>query len=155
MPIGALIHRHPVRSAASAIRDAERAIDEAQRQFRAFPALRLQAERSFTPSVGAVENENEYRITAELPGVDPSDLDVSVEEGVLTIKGQRRYPASDGDAASAEDDTRGQFQRRYRFNGEIDEEAVQAKLKHGLLTVTVPKRKAPEPEIRTIPVQVG
>ena len=165
MSIGTLIHRHPMRSAASAILDAERAISEAQRQVRTYPTLRFAAEQSFAPYVSAVENEDAYLITAELPGVDASDLEVIVEDGVLTIKGQRYFPGyekasetageADTDEAADEKDARGRFQRRYRFNGDIDDEAVQAKLKNGLLTVSVPKRKLPEPEVRSIPVEVS
>ena len=159
MSIGALIHRYPMRTRVSAFREADRAIDEAQRRFRAFPTLHLHAERNFAPRVSAVENEDEYVITAELPGVDPADLDVSVEQGVLTIKGQRHFPGRDRDVetdeASADQDAPARFQRRYRFNGEIDEEAVQAKLKNGLMTVTVPKPKRLEPEVRTIPVEAS
>ncbi len=155
MPIGALIHRHPMRSAASAMLDAERALEDVQRQFRAYPALRIANEHTFSPRVSAVENETEYLITAELPGVDAADLSVVVEDSVLTIKGRRFMPGEDSKVEKSEADDRGFFQRRYRFNSEIDEDAVKAKYKNGLLTVSVPKPVVPEPEVRTIPVEVG
>jgi HSP20 family protein len=155
MSIGALIHRHPMRSAASAIIDAERALDEGQHQFRAYPRLRLANEQSFSPRVSAVENELEFLITAELPGVEASDLDVVVEDGVLTIKGKRVLPGAEAEPEGDASDERGHFQRRYRFNTDIDETAVKAVYKNGLLSVTVPKPVAPEPEVRSIPVEVG
>jgi HSP20 family protein len=150
-----------MRSAASALFDAERTLDEMSRQFRSYPALRISTETGFSPRVSAVENETGYTITAELPGVESEDLEVIVEDGVLTIKGQRRLPgepeaeqAADASKSEAED-VRGRFQRRYRFNGEIDEAEVKARYRNGLLTVSVPKRRQPEPEVRTIPVEVA
>ena len=130
-----------------------------------FDDVRFANERVFTPRISAVESEKEFVITAELPGVDPTDLDVVVEDGLLTIKGERRLGSPENEVAADEEQETagagkparrpGEFHRRFRFNSEIDEDAVKARYKDGLLTVTVPKAQPPEPEVRTIPVQVA
>ena len=110
----------------------------------------------FTPSIDAVENEVEYRVTAELPGVDESDFDLVIEDGVLTLKGDKksRYE-SDGDEAQPgyrRVETRwGHFVRRLRFGAEVDEGGVKASYKNGVLEVVVPK-VVEEKKVRTIPV---
>lgn len=156
MAIGALIHRHPMRVAASAMLDAERAIDDIQRSMNSYPRLRLAGADAFAPRVNAVESENDFSITAELPGVEPSDLEVSVEDGVLHLKGLRKSPGWSEDLAADElAKHEARFERSFRFNREIDESAVKAIYRNGLLTVDVPKAEPPKPEIKTIPVEVG
>ena len=114
------------------------------------------------PQIDAQEFETEYRVTAELPGVDGADLEVTVDGGVLCIKGRRCDPQAETDAepsaevdaeASAETDDR--FERRLRFPVAIAEDEVTASCKNGMLRVTVPKLVEPEPEVRTIPVEVA
>jgi HSP20 family protein len=158
MSIGTLVHRHPMRVAASAMLDAERALDEIQRQFTAYPVVRFGTQRPYAPRISAVENEKEYVVTAELPGVEAEHLDVAIEEGVLSIKVEQKSEggeASEPDENSAEkqDQSRSVFARKIRFNGEIDEAAVSASYKNGLLTVTLPKPEPLVPEVRSIPVQ--
>ena len=168
-----------MRGAAAAMLDAERALDEIQRQFPSYPTLRG-TRRRFVPRVEAVEREDHYFVRAELPGVESADLDIAVEEGVLTIKGHRAEgfgaeestvdvkasadePAADAEATNDDADDGAvttanevdSFERRIRFNGEIDEAAVKARYRNGLLSITIPKQKAPEPVIRSIPVQVA
>jgi HSP20 family protein len=153
MPFGTVISAHPRFRTTSVLREAERALDLAQRLGQ---RNTQQADSGFVPRIQAVENESGFVITAELPGVEPADLAVSVEEGVLTLKGERKAPGW-SEEASADEKAKlsTAFTRRIRFNGEIDEEAVSAKYRNGLLTVTVPKRVPPAPEVRTIPVEVA
>ena len=122
------------------------------------------------PSFDAVELEDEYRVSADLPGVEPANLEVSVEDGVLTIRGHRHFSdarAEDGaeDGGEVKDgeqagavarvDERGRFERRLRFPGDIVEEDVKASYKHGVLTVTIPKPEEVKPGIRSIPVETA
>jgi len=160
--------------------DAERALEEIQRQFSHYPTLRRPTQ-GFVPRIEAVEGEDHYLVRAELPGVDAADLEIVVEEGVLTIKGRRSDEqaeavvdvevevadeaaeanaeaptgATDEDAANDAASDVNAFERRIRFNGEVDEAAVKARYRNGLLTVVIPKPRPPEPVIRNIPVQVA
>jgi HSP20 family protein len=139
--------------------------------------------RSFSPHVSAEELENEYRIVAEVPGVETQDLDVNVDDGILVIRGERRYAQSEAPnvsagplpevappAASAEDSTHAEaaempaavaaapsatFERKLRFPGDINEAGVSASLKNGVLTVTVPKAEVVKPTVLNIPVEAA
>mgnify|MGYP003574223126 CR=1 FL=1 len=157
-----------MRGAAAAMLDAERALDEIQRQFPSYPTLRG-TRRRFVPRVEAVEREDHYFVRAELPGVESADLDIAVAEGfgaeesTVDVKASADEPAADAEATNDDADDGAvttanevdSFERRIRFNGEIDEAAVKARYRNGLLSITIPKQKAPEPVIRSIPVQVA
>lgn len=122
-----------------------------------FP-VRSDVPPSFDPRFEAEELETEYRISADMPGVEPSDLEVSVEDGVLIVKGRRHYEdetSEDGEVARLEE--RGRFERRIRFPGDIVEGDVKASLKHGVLKVTIPKPEEAkaEAEVRSIPVETA
>jgi HSP20 family protein len=106
------------------------------------------APKPFAPVFEASELEDAYRVTAELPGVDSADLDVSVEDGVLSIQGHR------GDAGDESEETE-RFERRIRFPGEVVEAETKATYKNGLLTVTVPKPAEVKPEVRSIPIETA
>ena len=114
----------------------------------------------FTPSIDAVENDDEYRITAELPGLDQADFSVEIEDGVLTLKGDKKSRfESDADADARRGCRRvearwGHFERRLRFGAEVDEDAVKASYKNGVLEVVVPK-VADERSVRTVPVHTA
>jgi HSP20 family protein len=165
MSFGTLIRRRPVDFASAAMLDADRAFNELHRQIARRPQVMNTRARAFAPRVRAVENENEYLVSAELPGVEAADLEVLVEDGVLTIKGRKRLagalPASaekvqgEAEANEAEDEAYVTFERRLRFSDEVDADAVEASYKNGLLEVTLPKPQESTPEVRTIPVQVG
>ena len=140
MAIGSLVHRDP---------------------FFAFPRgfglRRVAPAVTFSPSIDAVETDEAYQITAELPGLDASDFSVEVEDGVLTLKGEKKS-RHDADAEPAAGyrrlETRGgRFERRMRFGSEVDADAVAATFRNGVLEVRVPKRAEARPEVRTIPVQ--
>ena len=153
MSFGTLIRTtHP---ALAALRDAERMLD---RTARLAPAVgwSQRAVYGFAPRIQAVENEHAYAISAELPGVEPADLEVYFEDGVLVLKGVRKYPGW-SEQLSAEERARfeARFERRVRFNGEIDEAGVKARCRNGVLDVTVPKHVPPPPVVKTIPIEAA
>lgn len=153
MAFGTLIRNHPVRVTAAALRNAERSFDRAQPG--PVHGWGHRSNQSFAPRLQADETEDQYVITAELPGVAAADLEVTIEDGVLTLSGVRKSEA--WSEAQSEDEQAlhsVSFRRRVRFNGEIDEPNVNARYRNGLLTVTVPKPKPPEPVIKTIPIDV-
>ena len=159
-----IIHGHPARGLA--LRNFDRLFDEFTRDFgtarpvrRANPVRRIQTH--FTPRFEAVETEGGYEVTAELPGVEAQDLEVTVEDGVLTVKGERVYGVeaaaavteTDADREAEAGVPRRAFERRLRFPGEIVETEVKASYKNGVLTVKVPKPEVVTPEVRSIPVE--
>jgi len=108
----------------------------------------------WAPVVDVVEDENEYRIKAELPEVQKADVKVIVENGVLTISGERK--------AEKEEKTRkyhraervyGSFARSFSFPEDADESKVSAEFKDGLLTVRLAKSEKAKP--RSVDVKVA
>lgn len=96
--------------------------------------------RSFNPAVDIVENDKAYLVKAELPGLAPEDIDVQVENDVLTLRGERKHE---------HEDTRGGYRRVERSYGSFTRsfvlpkgtraDAIEAQVESGVLTVTIPK----------------
>ncbi|MFA9461141.1 Hsp20/alpha crystallin family protein [Thiohalorhabdus sp. Cl-TMA] len=98
------------------------------------------------PAVDVQEDSANYTITADLPGVDPENIDVSLENGVLTIRGERQ---DDRRAESGEykrvERIRGTFFRRFTLPDTADAENVKAKSRNGILEIVIPKQKEIQP----------
>jgi HSP20 family protein len=119
------------------------------------PASGVRAPNAVTPRVDFSETDDEIRIAAELPGLEEKDIEVALDEGVLTIQGERKGEQEDADEEKGYrrlETYRGRFHRAIRLGSEVDEEAVKAVYKAGVLTVTLPKRAPAEPSARAIPI---
>ena len=91
-------------------------------------------------SMNVSETEKEIRITAELPGVTEQDIDVSLDDDVLTIRGEKKFERTDDkENFHFVERSYGTFQRSLRLPFPVDPEQVQASFENGVLTVTVPK----------------
>lgn len=111
----------------------------------------------WVPAVDVVETKSAYVLYAELPGVDPSQIDVKFEQNVLTVRGAKR---SAFDAAKngehriyAAERVTGNFERSIRLPEFVDGDKIAAEFNNGLLTVTVPKAQAAQP--RRIEIKGG
>ena len=101
--------------------------------------------RVWVPAIDVVEKKDAYVLYAELPGVDASKVDVSFEQNVLTIRGEKQTLTSptEGDLrVYAAERVAGSFERAVRLPEFVDGERINAEFNNGLLTVTVPKAKA-------------
>jgi HSP20 family protein len=96
------------------------------------------------PNVDLSETDNQVTVTAELPGMEEKDVEVLLEEGLLTLRGEKRSENEDKDRQFAERYW-GQFERRIPIDAEIQADKVEARFKNGVLTVTLPKN----PEARS------
>lgn len=111
------------------------------------------AAKSWTPAVNVSEDENAYRISAELPDVSGDDVKVVVRDGVLSLKGERKAETkSEGTKYHLVERTDGIFQRSFTLPKDANGEKVSAEFKNGVLFITVPKREEVKP--REIEVQV-
>ena len=101
----------------------------------------------WTPAVDIKENSEQFVITADVPGVEPADIEVAMENGVLTIKGERKLETRDeGDNGYRRvERAYGSFYRRFTLPDTADAEAISASGKHGVLEVVIPKRAALQP----------
>ncbi|MCL4720352.1 MAG: Hsp20/alpha crystallin family protein [Gammaproteobacteria bacterium] len=105
------------------------------------------------PVANISETASEYLIKAELPEVQKKDIDVSVHEGVITIRGERRLTnRTDDEKHHRIESFYGTFARSFSLPGDVDESKIQAESKDGVLVVHLPKTEARKP--RPIEVQV-
>ena len=92
------------------------------------------------PVVDVAERENEYEITAELPGMEEKDIELIVSDDVLTIKGERKEEKEEKNKDYHISERRyGSFQRSFRLPDRVDDNRIDARFKNGLLTVLLPK----------------
>lgn len=98
---------------------------------------------AFNPAVDVVEKEDAYLIKAELPGVSPEHIDVQVDNGVLTLRGERKYESSeDRGGYRRVERAYGTFSRSFALPKGTNRDAIEAQVENGVLTVTVPKPSA-------------
>ena len=95
------------------------------------------------PSLEVSETDNEVRITAEVPGMSEKDIELLVEDGVLTLRGEKKSESQDKDRGYSER-YYGRFERRIALPSGVDQEKAAARFDNGVLTVTMPK--SPEAE---------
>jgi HSP20 family protein len=103
------------------------------------------------PHVELGETDKEIRVTAELPGLDEKDVDITVEDGLLTLRGEKRSEAEDKDRGYSER-SYGRFERRIGLPQGVDRDNAIATFKNGVLTVTLPRTEAANENVRRIPV---
>jgi len=108
------------------------------------------------PAADATSGENSYQITMELPGVEEGEIDVTVNAGVITVKGEKTTTREEkGETWFFNERQYGSFSRAFRLPEDADPDAVGADLKNGVLTITVPKRSASEPQPAKVKINKG
>jgi HSP20 family protein len=132
------------------LRDVANIRDEIERFFREGfnPAVRELATPAdgWAPAVDVEETEDDYRLHVELSGVKPEDIAVSVEDGVLTLSGERRfYEEKEAEGFRRVERRFGSFHRAMRLPAKVDPEGVKAHYADGVLDVTVPKAEETKP----------
>ncbi len=106
---------------------------------------------SSTPRMDVAETDEALVVQAELPGFEEDDISVSLEDGVLTISGERTAAAENDEAGvHLREIFRGNFERSLRLPIEVDADGVSAAYRNGILVVTLPK--APAARMRNIPI---
>ena len=106
----------------------------------------------WVPHVDIKEDKDRFVLYADLPGIDPDDIEVSMDKGILTIKGERRSESSEQtDRYSRIERRYGSFHRRFALPESADAEGIQAQGRNGVLEIVIPKR----PEASPRRIQVG
>lgn len=103
------------------------------------------------PPVSVWENDDRLVVELDVPGVQQSDLEVSVEDGVLTVAGNRRPSHHEGEPKHS-DGRFGEFSRSIKLHESLDTTSIQAELDNGVLTLSIARRAESQP--RTIPVAI-
>ena len=100
----------------------------------------------WVPAVDVKETENEFVLHADIPGVNPKDIDVQMENGLLTIKGQRETDKTESkDGYTRVERSYGQFARRFSLPDTADADKINAKYDQGVLRITIPKHIKVQP----------
>ncbi|WP_026227835.1 Hsp20/alpha crystallin family protein [Hoeflea sp. 108] len=120
-------------------RNVNRLFDEVFRGFdTTAPFDRMMSRNGSWPSLEISENEKEIRVMAEVPGLEDKDVEILLENGVLTLRGEKKSETEDKDRKFSER-YHGRFERRLALGREVDEDKVEATFRNGVLTVTLPK----------------
>ncbi len=104
-----------------------------------------QVERVWRLPLDAYVTAEEIVVLADMPGVNPESVEITIEGDTLTIKGERPLPLDNVDYVMQERTT-GKFQRTLNINIPVDTDKAEAKFEHGLLTLTIPKAEAVKPK---------
>lgn len=133
-------------------------VDEVNRLFddffRDYPVAAAPA--AFVPSLGVEETAEAVRISAELPGLEEKDFEISVEEGVFTLRGEKRSETSTEKSGwSRTERSFGRFERRIGLPADVQVDKASATFKNGVLEVTLPKQVEAKPKAHTIQVNAA
>ncbi len=106
-----------------------------------------------TPASEASQAKDAYRIAVELPGVADEDVEVTVHDGVITVKGEKRAEKEEeGETWYFSERQYGAFSRSFRLPPDADGDKIDARMKDGVLTLVVPKVKPKEPEATRVKI---
>jgi len=109
---------------------------------------------AWAPAVDIYETEHELVLKADLPDIDPKDLDIRVENNILTIRGERKFDKNVNEENYLRvERSYGSFTRSFTLANTVNAEAIKAAYENGVLTLTIPKREEAKP--KQIKVNVG
>jgi HSP20 family protein len=117
----------------------------------AFPST--QAAHGAVPAVNLYETEDTYVLTAEVPGLAPEELEISLEGSTVTLRGERKVSFEEGASVHRSERPAGLFRRAFDLPVPIEADKAEAVHRHGVLTLRLPK--APEHRPRQISVKAG
>ncbi len=132
-------------------RDMNRLFDEFTRGF-GFPTMTRSAWTTAWPRVDVSETPTEVKVTAELPGLEEKDVDLSLHDGMLTIRGEKTTK-TEGTLYSER--WQGQFERSIEVGPNVDPDKVSASFKSGILSIVLTKRPESQEQVKRIPIAAG
>jgi HSP20 family protein len=106
-----------------------------------------------TPACDVIEKDNAFELTAELPGLDPKNIELSVAQDILTIKGEKNEQKEEKTKDRYVSERRyGSFRRSVQLPASVDASKIEAKYKSGILTVSLPKSAEAQKKQTVIPI---
>jgi len=120
------------------------------------PAFTGRGESPLRPRIDVAETDSEIQVAAELPGLDDKDVEVTLTEGVLTIKGEKKSERKEeGKGFHLSERSYGSFQRSIVLPEGVDADKVSAEFTNGVLTVKVPKLPSVQSNVKKIAIKAG
>lgn len=105
------------------------------------------ATRGWMPAVDIEEDQKSVRIMAELPGLKKKDVKISIDDGVLSLTGERKFEREEkGRNYHRMERSYGTFSRSFTIPSNVDATKIEAKMEEGILTVTLPKKEEAKPK---------
>lgn len=144
-----LARRKGKRDVGSPRNDFERLQNEINRLFDISPFEESMGlfDGTLTPAVDVVENKDNLVVTADLPGINKDDIDISITNSVLTIKGEKQdEEETDDKKVYRRESWSGSFQRTVTLPNTVDPDKVKAEMKNGVLNITLPKKEEAKPK---------
>lgn len=136
------------------IRDLTALQGEVNRLFSRVGSSDIGDRQAWSPSIDVIETDDAVKLKAELPGMDPKDINIEVQDNVLTVSGERRFEEEVKEDKYYRIERRyGSFSRSISMPQTIDENGIQANYDNGLLEIVVPKTEIARP--KKIQVSVG
>ena len=127
--------------------------------FQGLPLAKLGKEQGglwrgmISPHLDIEENSTHYTVTVEVPGVEDKDINLTLADGTLTIRGEKRYEQEDTNRHYHRvERSYGSFQRVLSLPTDVDQQTLEAKFKNGILRITMAKDPQAQPAVRNIPI---
>ena len=108
-------------------------------------------ETIYIPNVDISENDECVRLVADMPGVDPSGVEDTIENNVLTIEGRTHVDDPEGYELVGQEFALGRYRRNFTLANTVDPNGIKARVRHGVLDVTIPKRE----EVKSRKIEIG
>ena len=141
-----LVGQDPWRSLARLQRDVSRLFEQADGE-----GTTSAATSDWVPPVDIREEHNQYVLHVDVPGVDPAQIEVTAENGVLTVRGERRAVSEDARAPYKRvERVHGTFYRRFTLPDAVDTDQIQAACQLGVLEISIPKQAQVQPRRITV-----
>lgn len=119
-----------------------------------FTPTALGRTNGFVPRMDITGNDNEYKISAELPGLEKDDVQIDLHDDMLTVKGEKKSEIKEEDKGRFHlERTYGSFSRTIRLPNDVDAEKVDAEFKNGVLNITLPKSKQAKDKAKKIQIK--
>jgi len=107
--------------------------------------------RAWAPALDISERKDAYVVTVEVPGIKPEELDITLEDGLLTIQGERRFSQESSDQQWHRVERRyGSFRRSITLPSQVQADSIEASFENGVLEVVVPKAEEAKPKKITV-----
>jgi HSP20 family protein len=101
--------------------------------------------RAFLPTTDIFENEDALTVVLEMPGVDKSNIDVDIENGVLTLEGRINFDKYKGMQPIYSEYNVGPYRRSFRISNRVDQDKIKAEMRDGVITLVLPKAEEAKP----------